>query len=198
MNEFSLLKTPLKNRLQFRMVDYEKMRTEHPRVDIFLKGLFMLVAATLLSILLTSPLIIFDVDMQIVVFVFTFPVDIIPIPFNLIGIPLIPIGLLLVAWANYTLLHIGKIGLRAREPMQTPSNLVTTGPYRYTRNPIYLSCILMLLGLVLVWSSLVVFLGMIIVYIIFRYKFISREEIILEEAFGDEYRSFKKRVRRWL
>ena len=179
------------------MVDYEKLKTKHPRVDIFLKGLFMLIVATLLSILLVSPLIIFDVDMLLLVEFFTFPADIIPVPFNLIGIPLIPIGFLLVAWANYTLLHIGKIGLRAREPMQTPSTLVVVGPYRYTRNPIYLSCILMLLGLVLVWSSLVVFLGMIIVYIIFRYKFIGKEEVILEEAFGDEYLAFKKRVRRW-
>jgi len=180
------------------MVDYEKFKDEHPRVDIFLKGLFMTVVATILSILLVSPLIFLDVDMLLFVEFFTFPVDIIPFPFNLIGIPLMPIGLLLVAWANYTLLHIGKIGLRAREPMQTPSNLVVVGPYRYTRNPIYLSCILMLLGLVLVLSSLVVFLGMILVYIIFRYKFIIREEVILEEAFGDEYLAFKKRVRRWI
>ena len=184
--------------VNYPMVDYEKLKTEHPRVDMFLKGLFMLVVTTVLSILLVSPLIFFDVDMLLFVEFFTFPVDIIPFPFNLIGILLMPIGLLLVAWANYTLLHIGKIGLRAREPMQTPPNLVVVGPYRYTRNPIYLSCILMLLGLVLVLSSLVVFLGMIPVYIIFRYKFISREEVILEEAFGDEYLAFKKRVRRWI
>ena len=181
------------------MVDYEKFKTEHPRVDMFLKGLFMLVVATILSILLVSPLVFLDdVDMLLFVEFFTFPADIIPFPFNLIGILLMPIGLLLVAWANYTLLHIGKIGLRAREPMQTPSNLVVVGPYRYTRNPIYLSCILMLLGLVLVWSSLVVFLGLIVVYIILRYMFIRKEESILEETFGDEYLAFKKRVRRWL
>ncbi len=105
--------------------------------------------------------------------------------------------MLLVIWANYTLLHIGKIGLRAREPMQRPSNLVLVGPFRYTRNPIYFGCLLMLLGLVIVWSSLVVLLGLIVVYIVFRYIFIKREEIILEEEFGDEYRDFKKRVKRW-
>ncbi|MHA1929516.1 MAG: methyltransferase family protein, partial [Candidatus Thorarchaeota archaeon] len=85
----------------------------------------------------------------------------------------------------------------AREPMQAPSTLVVVGPYRYSRNPIYLACILALLGLVIVWSSLIVFLGTVIVYIIFRYKFIRREEIILETEFGEEYLEFKKRVRRW-
>jgi len=105
--------------------------------------------------------------------------------------------MLLVIWANYALLHIGKIGLRDREPMQRPSNLVLVGPYRFTRNPIYLGGLLMLLGLVIVWSSVVTAFLLILVYIVFRYVFIKREETILEEEFGDEYRDFKKRVKRW-
>ena len=56
----------------------------------------------------------------------------------------------------------------------------------------------MLLGLAIVWSSLVTLLCLVIVYIVLRYLFIKREEIILEEEFGDEYRDFKNRVRRWL
>ncbi len=158
----------------------------------------MVVICTVLSLLLISPLYLFDIDAQVLIDFFTFPADLIPLPYNLVGIFLIPFGLLLVAWANYTLLHIGKIGLRAREPMQTPSNLVVVGPYRYSRNPIYLAVIMMLLGLVIVWSSLVVLLGLSGVYMVFRYLFIKREEIILEEAFGDEYREFKNRVRRWV
>jgi protein-S-isoprenylcysteine O-methyltransferase Ste14 len=109
----------------------------------------------------------------------------------------IMVGMFLVIWANYALLYIGKIGLRDREPMQSPSNLVLVGPYRFTRNPIYLGCLLMLLGLVIVWSSIVTLFFLILVYIVFRYIFIKREEIILEEEFGDEYRDFKKCVKRW-
>lgn len=157
----------------------------------------MLLIATILSFILISPLYIFDIDSQILVDFFTFPADIIPQPFNLFGILMIPIGMILVIWANYSLLYIGKISLRNREPMQKPSNLVMVGPFRYTRNPIYLGCLLMLLGLVIVWSSVVTAFLLILVYIIFRYIFIKREEIILEEEFGDEYRDFKKRVRRW-
>jgi len=102
------------------------------------------------------------------------------------------------SWANYALLWIGRIGFKDREPMQRPSSLVLVGPYRFTRNPIYFGCLLIMLGLVIVWSSIVTALLLIVVYVIFRFVFIRREEILLEEEFGEEYREFKKRVRRWI
>ncbi|MBY8998120.1 MAG: isoprenylcysteine carboxylmethyltransferase family protein [Candidatus Thorarchaeota archaeon] len=178
------------------MGKFEEMKEKYPRGMIVVQGLVMLVVATLFSLIIVSPLAIFD--MQILVDIFTFPADIIPQPYNLVGILLIPIGMLFIIWANYTLLHIGKIGLRNREPMQRPSNLVLAGPFRFTRNPIYLGNLLMLLGLVIVWSSVVTAFFLILLYIIFRYVFIKKEEVILEEEFGDAYRDFKNRVRRWI
>lgn len=180
------------------MVDFEEMKERYPRAMIVVQGLVMIIFSTILTLILISPIYIFDIDGQILVDIFTFPADIIPQPYNLIGIVFFPIGMLLVIWANYALLHIGKIGLRDREPMQRPSNLVLVGPYRFTRNPIYFGCLLMILGLVIVWSSVVIAFLLVVVYIIFRYVFIKREEIILEEEFGEEYRDFKKRVRRWI
>lgn len=180
------------------MVDFEEMKERYPRAMIVVQGLWLLVIATIFSYILLAPFYIFDISTQILVDIFTFPADIIPQPYNLVGILFIPVGMLLVIWANYALLHIGKIGLRDREPIQRPSNLVLVGPYRFTRNPIYLGCLLMLLGLVIVWSSVVTAFLLILVYIVFRYVFIKREETILEEEFGDEYRDFKKRVRRWV
>jgi len=180
------------------MGKFEEMKDKYPRGMIVVQGLVMLIVSTILSLILISPFYFFDNSIEIMVDIFTFPADIIPQPYNFIGIVLIPIGLLLIIWANYSLLHIGKISLRNREPMQRPSNLILVGPYRFTRNPIYLGALLMLLGLVIVWSSVFTAFLMILVYIIFRYIFIKREEIILEEEFGDEYRDFKKRVRRWL
>ncbi len=179
------------------MIDYEELKTKHPWVDIFLKGLGILVSSTIVTILLLAPIYIFNIDRQIIVDIFTFPADIIPLPYSLIGLPPIAVGMGLVVWANYNLLHVGKIGLAAREPMQTPSSLVVVGPYRYSRNPLYLGGLLMMTGLVVVLSSLVVFLGLILVYLIFRYKFIKVEEEKLEEAFGVEYLEYKMRVRRW-
>ncbi|MHA2159720.1 MAG: methyltransferase family protein [Candidatus Thorarchaeota archaeon] len=177
---------------------FEEMKEKYPRGMIVAQGLWILILSTIVTYILISPIYIFNIDGQILVDIFTFPVDIIPQPYNLVGLLLIPIGMLLIIWANYALLHIGKIGLRNREPMQKPSNLVLAGPYRFSRNPLYLGALVSLLGLVIVWSSVVIAFLMILIYIIFRYLFIKREELILEEEFGDQYREFKKRVGRWV
>ena len=161
------------------MVDIEKLKKKYPRAMIVVQGLQILVIATIFSYILMAPFYIFDISSQILVEIFTYPADIIPQPYNLIGILFIPVGMFLVIWANYALLYIGKISLRDREPMQRPSNLVLVGPYRFTRNPIYLGCLFMLLGLVIVWSSIVMTFFLILVYFVFRYIFIKREEIIL-------------------
>ncbi|RLC65926.1 MAG: hypothetical protein DRH97_07330 [Chloroflexi bacterium] len=180
------------------MVDFKGMKEKYPRAMIIVQLLWMSIVATILSVILISPLYIFDISPQTLVDVFTFPPNVIPYPYNFVGIPLIPVGMLLIIWANYALLWIGRIGFKDREPMQRPSSLVLDGPYRFTRNPIYFGCLLIMLGLVIVWSSIVTALLLIVVYVIFRFVFIRREEIILEEEFGEEYREFKKRVRRWV
>ena len=180
------------------MGKFEELKEKYPRGMIVVQGLVMLIVTTILSLILVAPLYFFDGSMQVLVDLFLFPPDIIPQPYNLVGVLLIPVGFILIIWANYALLVIGKISLRNREPMQKPSNLVLRGPFKFSRNPLYLGALLALLGLVVVLSSVVTAFFTILVYIIFRYVFIKREEIILEEEFGDEYREFKKNVRRWL
>ena len=179
------------------MGKFEEMKERYPRGMIVVQGLVMLIMSTILSLILISPFYIFDISEQTVVDIFTFPVDLIPQPYNYVGLVFIPVGFLLLIWANYALLVIGKISLRDREPMQKPEYLVLAGPYRFSRNPLYLGALLALVGLVIVWSSIVIAFLTILVYIIFRNRFIKREEIILEEEFGDDYRDFKKQVRRW-
>ncbi|MFW9805990.1 MAG: methyltransferase family protein [Candidatus Thorarchaeota archaeon] len=180
------------------MEKFEKMKEKYPRGKVVVQGLWILLIATIFSLILMAPFYIFDVSQQEAVDFFTFPVDIIPQPYNLIGFPLVAVGFFFIIWANYALLYIGRISLRDREPMQRPSNLVLTGPYRFSRNPLYLGCLLALIGMVIVLSSIVMTTLTFLVFLIFRYAFIKREEIILEEEFGDEYREFKNRVRRWL
>jgi protein-S-isoprenylcysteine O-methyltransferase Ste14 len=180
------------------MGKFEELKEKYPRGMIVVQGLWILIFATIVTYILISPIYIFDIDGQILVDIFTFPTDIIPQPYNLVGLLLIPVGMLLIIWANYALLHIGKIGLRDREPMQRPSNLVLAGPYRCSRNPLYFGALLALIGLVIVWSSVVTAFLTILVFLIFRYVFIKREEFILEEEFGYEYQKYKRRVRRWI
>ena len=174
------------------------MKEKYPRAMIVVQGLWIVIIATIFSYVLIAPLYIFNISTQVLVDVFTFPVDIIPQPFNLVGLLFIPVGFFFIIWANYALLNIGRLSLRNREPMHRPESLVLVGPYKYSRNPLYLGGLLALLGLIIVWSSAVTAILTILVYIIFRCFFIKREEVILEEEFGDEYREFKSRVRRWI
>jgi protein-S-isoprenylcysteine O-methyltransferase Ste14 len=95
-------------------------------------------------------------------------------------------------------LVIGRISLEAREPFHVPSTLVTTGPYHYSRNPIYLGVILLSLGFAVIIMSITVLICTVVLFLFFRRFFIRWEEEKLEEAFGEEYLAYKKQVRRWL
>ncbi len=180
------------------MVDFKEMNKKYPRAMIILQLLWIVMFATILVYILRGLFYISNISTHVLVDVFTFPPNVIPQPYNYVGILFIPVGMFIVIWANYALLWTGRIGFRDREPMQRPSSLVLVGPYRFTRNPIYFGNLLMMFGLVIVWSSIVTALLLIVVYVIFRFVFIRREEVILEEEFGEEYREFKKRVRRWV
>ena len=76
--------------------------------------------------------------------------------------------------------------------------MVTDGPYRYSRNPLYLRVTLLYLGFAFlvndVWLLAVLPLVLIVLYV----GVIRREERYLEAKFGDEYRAYKATVRRWL
>ena len=83
-------------------------------------------------------------------------------------------------------------------PHQTPKALITSGIFAYTRNPIYLADVLILLGASLIWSSLV---GLLIVFpfaMILRHRFILPEESRMETSFGAEFEAYRNRVRRWI
>jgi protein-S-isoprenylcysteine O-methyltransferase Ste14 len=120
------------------------------------------------------------------------------VAYQLFGILLIILGFILVIWANYMLLFVGKIGLTAREPYHIPSTLMLDGPYQFSRNPIYTGVCCLVFGLSFLVGSVPLFILAIVLMAIFWRFFIRWEERNLEEAFGEEYLKFKKRVRRWL
>ncbi len=120
------------------------------------------------------------------------------VPFQLFGIFLIILGFILVIWANYTLLFVGKIGLRDREPFHTPTTLVLDGPYKFSRNPVYTGVCCLVFGLSFLTGSVPLFIIAIMLMATFWRFLIRWEERNLEEAFGEKYLEYKKRVRRWL
>lgn len=80
-----------------------------------------------------------------------------------------------------------------------PTNALTfDGPYRFTRNPMYLGMGLILGGLALLGNALWPLLALVPVIWIIRTQVIDKEERYLEAKFGGAYRDFKARVRRWI
>jgi protein-S-isoprenylcysteine O-methyltransferase Ste14 len=83
-------------------------------------------------------------------------------------------------------------------PFERSTALVTTGWFRYTRNPMYMGMVLVLAGIAITFGSLGAWLPIPVFIAIIRLNFIRGEERFLEEIFGEDYRRYKLRVRRWL
>ena len=89
----------------------------------------------------------------------------------------------------------GHASLPTNEPTDA---IITQGPYRFSRNPIYLATLLLQVGIG-IWVNSLWFLGLGIVSALLLWRgVVSREERYLERKFGEEYLSYKGRVRRWL
>jgi protein-S-isoprenylcysteine O-methyltransferase Ste14 len=83
-------------------------------------------------------------------------------------------------------------------PHHPATRLVTTGPYRFTRNPMYLGLTLVYLGGVALVDSFWPLLILPVVLLVLTAAVIRREERYLAAAFGDAYNAYCRRVRRWL
>ena len=82
-------------------------------------------------------------------------------------------------------------------PWRPSTALVTTGIYRYTRNPMYLGMALAYVALSLFADSLIAVLALPVALAVMHYGVIQREERYLEGKFGDAYRAYMQVVRRW-
>ncbi len=116
------------------------------------------------------------------------------IPTAWLGGALFLLGLALASWAVATF-------RTARTRVQTfkgTSTIVTGGPYRITRNPIYLGMFIGLTGLAVAFNNLWLLAALVVFFLVIRFGVVAREEAYLEGKFGDTYRSYKARIRRWL
>jgi protein-S-isoprenylcysteine O-methyltransferase Ste14 len=84
------------------------------------------------------------------------------------------------------------------KPYEESSALLTDGLYKYSRNPIYVMMVLVLVGFAMILGSLSPFAIVALFPVIIQKRFIVVEEAMMEEKFGDEYRDFKSAVRRWI
>jgi protein-S-isoprenylcysteine O-methyltransferase Ste14 len=116
------------------------------------------------------------------------------VPAGWAGAMIFALALAMLVWAIATIARSG-----SNVPTNRPTTtIVETGPYRFTRNPIYLSMMLGLIGLGIAFDSLWLLLTLVPFALVIRYGVIAREEAYLERKFGDVYGRYRARVRRWL
>ena len=83
-------------------------------------------------------------------------------------------------------------------PFSESTTLITEGFYKYTRNPMYVGMNSFLLGLLIILNNPLNFIFLIVFFFIVRNMFVIKEEVQMEETFGEEYLIYKDKVRRWL
>ena len=83
-------------------------------------------------------------------------------------------------------------------PWKPTPSIVESGPYRVTRNPMYLQMVLTCVGVATVLSNVWILILSPICALVLQQLAILPEEAYLERKFGDEYLAYKRRVRRWL
>ena len=110
------------------------------------------------------------------------------------GWPVFALGFLLLLWSARVFAGSGE-NIRIEKPTNSP---VIAGPFRFSRNPIYVGLTLAYTGLSLVFNSYWPLLFLPLVLLLMHFGVIRREETYLEELFGEDYRDYKARVRRWL
>jgi protein-S-isoprenylcysteine O-methyltransferase Ste14 len=115
-------------------------------------------------------------------------------PYRYGGIVLIGLALGLILWAAFL---FRRAGTNIR-PYLPSTALVVSGPYQFTRNPMYLGMAGILLGTAVFMGSISPFIVIPAFMALISERFIAPEEAKLEAAFGREYLEYKARVRRWL
>jgi protein-S-isoprenylcysteine O-methyltransferase Ste14 len=115
-------------------------------------------------------------------------------PYRYSGIIVIALSIALILWAAL-LFKRADTGI---VPFTPATSLVAVGPYRFTRNPMYLGMAGMLLGVALLFGTLAPLVAVPIFVALIQWRFILAEEAMLATNFGQAYEDYKARVRRWL
>lgn len=111
------------------------------------------------------------------------------------ALALLAIGGIIYVWCVWDFAVFGRA---TPLPIDAPKRLVIRGMYRWTRNPIYLGELIILIGWTMMFGGLQLLVYTVCVGIAFHLFVIFYEEPHLEKLFGDEYRAYCAKVYRWL
>ena len=124
-----------------------------------------------------------------------FPVQVMPQPFALtLGIVLTVAAIALMVWAMPKF----RQAQTSVMPYKPTTAIISTGPFAFTRNPLYLGMTLLYVGITLIGNTIWPLVLLPFVLAVMQRGVIEREERYLERKFGDEYLRYKSRVRRWI
>jgi protein-S-isoprenylcysteine O-methyltransferase Ste14 len=119
---------------------------------------------------------------------------IVPKPYTYLGIIPLVGGLALATWASMLFRKAGtSFQLHGESPL-----LVTSGPFRFSRNPMYLGMLVWLIGLAVLLGSLISFLFPLLFFLVASFYMVPLEERSMEQLFGMQFTDYERRVRRWL
>lgn len=113
------------------------------------------------------------------------------------GVPIIAVGVALLVWCVREFYVAGKGTLAPWDP---PRHLVTTGPYRFSRNPMYVAVVTILLGWAITMDIATFRAPLyyaLIIAVAFHVRVMVFEEPWARERFGADWEDYRRRVRRW-
>lgn len=118
---------------------------------------------------------------------------VITVPINLIGMAPIVAGLALAVVGDRMFKRHGT----TVKPFEASSAFLTSGVFGFSRNPMYLGMVLVLVGLGLILGTVVPFVVVPLFVWLMTARFIVKEEAMLQAQYGEMYDEYKRRVRRW-
>ena len=113
---------------------------------------------------------------------------------NLLG--LIPIALAAIGLLWIMILHFSRMPKRVKLE-RTPQYLLTGGPYRFSRNPMYIAELALWLGWAILYGSIPILVALLVMAPLMNKRVITREESDLEARFGESYIAYKNKTPRW-
>ena len=116
-------------------------------------------------------------------------------PFSLLGVPLLVAGTALLAWCVRTFYVAGKVTLAPWDP---PRHLVVIGPYRWSRNPMYIAVVFILLGWAIVFRSWGLLAYALVVKLAFHLRVVFGEERWLARTHHEGWKRYREKVPRWI